>query len=152
MATSLPTFGVTYAGLEGEFSGFTFTGDSTWETRIDGWIQDASGQVVTLLRKQGVEYASVTESGEPALFNVCKRFVTSWVARKIGQTTTHDNPDLSEDLTRELSELRKIFASDITGLLVDHDRKEQRGAFREIRRRRRARRPGGVRWRKGMPF
>lgn len=150
MTTSLPTYGVTYADIDAAFAGHSYEGDAEWEDRLDDLLQRAAGAVAAMLRKQGVAPASVTETAEEALYQLCRAYVVAAVVRWVAQSTTHANPPLAEAKRLELGELREQLSGDITGLMTEHDPAEQRGSFRALKRKSSGSAGRVIVWRKGM--
>lgn len=144
-----PTFGLTRALVEGEFSGLDLT---DLDTQITNW---ASGYAVGLsaeLRARGYTAATVAADTSDDLYGLCQQYLIHRVAERVASSTTLNHGEKAKFHAAQANEIQLIIRTIPEAVSENWQRGEQQGSWRTHRTLRGSRTPRGPigrRWTRG---
>ena len=125
-----PTFGVNAALIEERFGNQSFADQST---RIDRFVQQASGQLDIFLHQVGFTTARAAANSTSRFYQLGQRYVEALVCADLARSNARTDPAYSQNWDKERDRIEGIIVAYVESLDDSYDANENTGSFRTNR-------------------
>lgn len=123
-----PTFGITRASIEGEFTGLPL---DDLDSQITNWIAAYAASLSGELRARGYD-ATEVQAGDD-LYSLCQQYLIHRVAERVASSSTLQYGDKAKFHAEQWKEIVLMIRTVPEAVSANWDRNEQQGSWRTHR-------------------